>query len=199
MSLAELDELDFASWKSPWSELDDEAPARDPQDGKVLTLRKLLETVADYDRHVELAIETKHPTRYGGLVERRLADALAAFGWTGPGAPVRVMSFSYTALQRMRRLTPDVALVILIEKKRHWPMLQGVIGADWILGPGIDLLHESPTFARRLADTGRDIHVWTVNTAEDLEVCLRYGVKAVITDRPGMMLDLLEADEASGR
>ena len=71
MNLAELDELDFASWKNPWSDLDDEAPDRDPQDGKVLTLRKLLETVADYDRHVELAIETKHPTRYGGPGWRR--------------------------------------------------------------------------------------------------------------------------------
>ena len=40
MNLAELDELDFASWKSPWSELDDEAPDRTAQDGKVLTLRK---------------------------------------------------------------------------------------------------------------------------------------------------------------
>ena len=197
MDLAELDQLDFASWKNPWADLDDEAQDLDLELGRVLTLRRLLEVASDYDRRVELAIETKHPTRYAGLVERRLAEALAAFGWTGPGAPVRVMSFSYTALQRMRRLTPDVALVILIEKKRHWPMLQGVIGDDWILGPGVDLLRESPTFARRLADTGRDIHVWTVNTAEDLEVCRRYGVKAVITDRPGMMLDLLDA-EASG-
>ena len=45
--------------------------------GRVLTLRKLLETVADYDRRVELAIETKHPTRYGGLVERRLVEHAA--------------------------------------------------------------------------------------------------------------------------
>ena len=37
--------------------------------------------VADYDRHVELAIETKHPTRYGGLVERRLVETLGDFGW----------------------------------------------------------------------------------------------------------------------
>jgi glycerophosphoryl diester phosphodiesterase len=115
-----------------------------------------------------------------------------------PGSPARVMSFSYTALQRMRRLAPDLPLVMLIEKKRHWPMLQGVIGDGWILGPGIDLLRESPSFARRLADTGRDLHVWTVNTAEDLEVCLEHGVKAVITDRPGMMLDLLDSGEAAG-
>ena len=80
------------------------------------------------------------------------------------------MSFSYTALQRMRKLAPAVPVVMLIDKKRHWPMLQGVIGDSWILGPGVHLLHESATFARRLADTGRDIHVWTVNTPEDLEV-----------------------------
>ena len=28
MNLAELDELDFASWKNPWSEMDDEARGR---------------------------------------------------------------------------------------------------------------------------------------------------------------------------
>ncbi|MEZ5160998.1 MAG: hypothetical protein R2709_09865 [Marmoricola sp.] len=28
-------------------------------------MRELLQTVADYPRRVELAIETKHPTRYG--------------------------------------------------------------------------------------------------------------------------------------
>ncbi len=75
MELAELEQLDFASWKQPWADLDDEAPEMDPELGKVLTLRRLLETVADYPRRVELAIETKHPTRYAGLVERRLVEA----------------------------------------------------------------------------------------------------------------------------
>src|SRR6187200_1157650 len=89
MELAELDELDFASWKNPWADLDDDAPARDPEAGKVLTLRKLLETVADYDRRVELAVETKHPTRYGGLVERRLVEVLGDFGWDRAGSPAR--------------------------------------------------------------------------------------------------------------
>ena len=51
----------------------------------MLTLRKLLETVADYDRRVEVAIETKHPTRFGGLVEKRLVEMLREFGWGPPG------------------------------------------------------------------------------------------------------------------
>src|SRR6478609_11775335 len=75
--LAELDQLDFHSWKNPWADLDDEAPDPDDQLDKVLTLRTLLETVADYDRRVELAIETKHPTRFGGLVERAAAGRAA--------------------------------------------------------------------------------------------------------------------------
>ncbi len=109
MDLADLDSLDFASWKNPWADLDDEAPDRDESLGKVLTLRKLLETVADYDRPVELAIETKHPTRFGGLVERRLVDMLRDFGWDRADGPVRVMSFAYTALQRVQRLAPERA------------------------------------------------------------------------------------------
>src|SRR5688572_19964292 len=99
MELADLSELDFAAWKHPWSELDDEAPDRDETLDGVLTLRKLLETVADYERPVEVAVETKHPTRYGGLVEKRLVEMLRDFGWDQADAPVRVMSFSFTALQ----------------------------------------------------------------------------------------------------
>ena len=46
----------------------------------VLTLRRLLTTVIDCGRPVGLAIETKHPTRYAGLVERTLAKLLDRFG-----------------------------------------------------------------------------------------------------------------------
>jgi glycerophosphoryl diester phosphodiesterase len=193
MNLAELDELDFASWKSPWSDLDDEALDRDPQDYKVLTLRKLLDTVADYDRHVELAIETKHPTRYGGLVERRLVETLGDFGWDRAGSPARVMSFSLSAMNRVRRLAPELEIVMLVDKAHHWPVLRPVVGADWVIGPGIEELREHPGLGRHLVKAGREIHVWTVNTAEDLEICLDLGVAAVISDRPAHMLELLDS------
>ena len=191
MDLADLNELDFAAWKNPWAELDDEAPERDEDLDGVLTLRKLLETVADYDRRVEVAIETKHPTRYGGLVERRLVEMLGDFGWDEPGAPVRVMSFSFTALQRVERAAPGIQLVQLVDKYQYWSMLRRVIGPDWIVGPGIELLREHPRLARGITRSGRDIHVWTVNTDRDLQLCLDAGVKAVITDRPAYVLERL--------
>ena len=186
MELADLDQLEFASWKNPWAVFDEP-----PDLAKVLTLRRLLETVAEADRRIELAIETKHPTRYGGLVERRLAELLAEFGWTGDDTPVRVMSFSYVALQRMQKLAPRLRLVMLIEKARHWPMLKPMVEEGWILGPGIDQLMKHPKFAAKMGRTGRELHVWTVNTEEELALCRSLGVSAVITDRPRAVLGWL--------
>src|SRR4029079_19558274 len=194
-NLEDLEALDFASWKNPWAELDDEAPDRDARLDGVLTLRKLLEAVADYDRRVEIAIETKHPTRYSGLVERRVGELLRDFGWdvasNGQVSPARVMSFSHTALQRMGRIAPGVRLVQLIERARSWKMLRRVLGDDWVIGPGMEFLTEHPELAERIVASGHDVHVWTVNTEDELRRCQALGVQAVITDRPAYMLELL--------
>jgi len=190
MTLEELNQYDFSSWKNQWADLDDEAPMVDRERG-VLTLRKLFETVAEAGRRVELAIETKHPTRYGGLVERRLAQLLDEFGWTGLDSPVRVMSFSFTALQRMQRLAPKLQLVQLIEKAHHWPMLRPLVDPDWIMGPGIGELRDHPGLGKHLNLAEKEIHVWTVNTEADLRLCQSLGVTAVISDRPDYVLELL--------
>jgi glycerophosphoryl diester phosphodiesterase len=192
MELADLGQLEFASWKNPWADLDDEAPESDPELDGVLTLRRLLETVADADRRVELAIETKHPTRYGGLVERRLVEVLEEFGWAGADSPVRVMSFSRVALQRMSRLAPDLQLVMLLDKQAYWKSLKPALEEGWILGPGIQLLDHHPKFARKLVETGRELHVWTVNSHRQLDLCLELGARAVITDRPKEMIGWLD-------
>lgn len=191
MELAELEQLDVASWKHPWSDLDDEAPDVDRDLDRVLTLRRLLETAADYPRRVELAIETKHPTRYAGLVERRLVDLLDEFGWAGASSPARVMSFSWVALRRIRRLAPDLRLVYLIESPLGWASAKPFAEPDWIAGPGIELLRKHPEMIRRIRRAGTEVHVWTVNTEADADLCRELGVAAVITDKPGVMLDYL--------
>jgi glycerophosphoryl diester phosphodiesterase len=196
MELADLDRLEFASWKNPWGALDDDVPERDRDLDGVLTLRRLLETVAEAQRPIELAIETKHPTRYGGLVERRLVEALAEFGWTAADSPVRVMSFSYVALQRIQRLAPHVRPVMLIDKARHWQVLKPVVEEGWLLGPGIDSLTRHPRFAEKLVATGRELHVWTVNASDQLELCLELEAAAVITDRPRDILGWMSAGHA---
>ena len=105
------------------------------------------------------------------------------------------MSFSCTALQRMQRLAPGVPLVMLIEKAHHWPMLRRVIGEDWIVGPGIDAAPRPPAAspqaprqdAAATSTCGRSTPPRTSSSASSS------GVKAVITDRPAYMLELLDA------
>lgn len=183
--LADLEHLDFAGWKRPWADLDDEAEPPDPELGRILPMRTLLETVADQPRRIELAVETKHPSRYGGLVEERLVDLLDDFGWAGPGSPARVMSFSPVALRRVRALAPELDVVLLFDKPSQWWRGTAVAERDWIAGPGISLLRSQPRLARRVVATAPQTHVWTVNTPDDLRLCLELGVDAVITDRPG--------------
>jgi glycerophosphoryl diester phosphodiesterase len=185
MELADLEDIDFASWKNPWSDLDDEAPDADPELAKVLTMRRLLETAADYPRRVELAIETKHPTRYAGLVERRLVQLLDEFGWAGRGSPVRIMSFSWVALRRIRRLAPDLELVMLMSSPNQWYRSRPFVDSDWLAGPGIEFVREHPDLVGRMVRSGTRVHCWVVNETADIDLCRKLGVEAIITDAPG--------------
>jgi glycerophosphoryl diester phosphodiesterase len=51
-------------------------------------------------------------------------------------------------------------------------------------GPGIDDVRRQPERVRAWVDRGTHVRVWTVNTVEDLELCLEAGVRDIITDRP---------------
>jgi glycerophosphoryl diester phosphodiesterase len=192
LELARLEELDFGSWHGS---ADAEEPDRDRN--RVLTLRRLLELTADSTEPTELAIEVKHPTRYAGLVERRLVELLGEFGWAGSRtavpSPVRVMSFSRMAIRRIHRLAPTLDTVFLMEpisfRLRDGVLPRGVpIG-----GPAIEILRARPEYVARLHREGQRVHAWTVDDAADVELCLQLGVDAIITNRPREVRALIAA------
>ncbi|MFI1254688.1 glycerophosphodiester phosphodiesterase [Streptomyces netropsis] len=191
MELSDLSALDFGSWKGQAS--DSEAPDRDST--SVLTLERLLELVADAGRPVELAIETKHPTRWAGQVEERLLDLLGRFGLAAPPvgqpSPVRVMSFSARSLHRVRAAAPAIPTVYLMQfvspRHRDGRLPPGVR----IAGPSIRIIRNNPGYVARLHRAGHQVHVWTVNEQADVELCARLGVDAVITNRPKEVLSQL--------
>ncbi|WP_329133974.1 glycerophosphodiester phosphodiesterase family protein [Streptomyces sp. NBC_01476] len=199
LELADLAALDFGSWKGQHS--DREAPELDRNGGsdeernRVLTLHRLLELLVETDRRVELAIETKHPTRWAGQVEERLLELLRRFGLDRPPAGedsrVRVMSFSSRSLRRIRLGAPELPTVYLMQyvspRHRDGRLPAGVR----IAGPGIRILRANPGYVARLHRAGHQVHVWTVDDPGDVELCLRLGVDAIITNRPRQVLDQL--------
>jgi glycerophosphoryl diester phosphodiesterase len=171
----------------------------DQDAGGVLTLHALLDYVTSTPGDVGLAIETKHPTRYSGLVESTLVDDLRRFGLvTGgealvrDGRPaVRVMSFSSTALFRIRMLAPKLPTVQLMQRLPPRPRLESLFRSNPVVGPGLSLLRRHPEVVARAHDAGTAVHVWVVNQERDLDFVVGLGVDAVITDRPGALLDRL--------
>ncbi|MPY32029.1 glycerophosphodiester phosphodiesterase [Streptomyces adustus] len=201
LELAELAALDFGSWKKRdlWhlrdEEPDWEVRPEDPEDTSVLTLERLLGLVADSGRRVELAIETKHPTRWAGQVEDRLLLLLGRFGLDAPPTPeesaVRVMSFSARSLHRVRAASPTLPTVSLMQfvspRLRDGRLPAGVR----IAGPSIRIVRSNPAYIERLKGAGHQVHVWTVNEPADVDLCVGLGVDAIITNRPRAVLQQL--------
>ncbi|MFF3908112.1 glycerophosphodiester phosphodiesterase [Streptomyces sp. NPDC001848] len=195
LELSELAALDFGSWKRSDEEPDWEHRPQDPEDTSVLTLERLLELVADAGRPIDLAIETKHPTRWAGQVEERLLLLLKRFGLDAPQSPkkspVRIMSFSARSLHRVRAASPTLPTVYLLQflspRLRDGRLPAGVR----IAGPSMRIVRTHPAYVERLKRAGHQVHVWTVNEPDDVNLCLELGVDAIITNRPRAVLDRL--------
>ncbi|KUN24394.1 glycerophosphodiester phosphodiesterase [Streptomyces antibioticus] len=196
LELAELAALDFGSWKNRDEEPDWEHRPEDREETSVLTLERLLELVADAGRRVELAIETKHPTRWAGQVEERLLVLLKRFGLEAPAtaadSPVRIMSFSARSLARVRAASPMLPTVYLMQfvspRLRDGRLPAGVR----IAGPSIRIVRNHPAYIERLKRAGHQVHVWTVNEPEDVDLCVELGIDAIITNRPRAVLRQLD-------
>src|SRR4051812_48240743 len=100
MTLAPLRELDYGSWHPSWH------PDGGQRDIGLLTLDDLVALVLDWNRPVKLFIETKHPVRYGALVESKVLALLHRYGIASPASAdlsrAVVMSFSAAAVWRGR-------------------------------------------------------------------------------------------------
>jgi glycerophosphoryl diester phosphodiesterase len=205
LELADLRDLDFESWRSqdllhdPITMADWEEPDRDRSG--VLTLERLIEHVLAAERPVQLAIETKHPTRYAGLVERALVDLLRRFDLDRPGRDgprVRVMSFAPTSLRRLRTLAPELPTVLLFRRVplrfRDGTLPPRVFAS----GPAIEIVRQHPGYVDLVHEQGHQVHVWTVDEPADVDLCLSLGVDAIITNRPRRVRQQIRSAAAAG-
>jgi glycerophosphoryl diester phosphodiesterase len=200
-ALADLDSLDFGSWKDDLPHTADELVVerdiyfdadRHAAHRRVLTFEQLLELVVDSDRDVGLLVETKHPTRYSGLVEQKLVAMLRRYGLAAPAhaseSPITMMSFSQLAVRRVRALAPTIPTVLLLDSMPVLYRDGSLPFGTGIAGPGIHILRAHPGYVRKVHAAGHKVYVWTVDDPLDVELVLSLGVDAVITNRPDEVL-----------
>lgn len=190
MTLAELRELDFGSWHAS------SGPDAGPDITDLLTLERLVELVLDWHRPVKLFIETKHPVRYGALVESKVLAMLHRFGIATPASAdlsrAVVMSFSAAAVWRIRRAAPMLPTVLLGETSRYLGGSAATTVGATAVGPSIMTLREHPELVDRAAAQGRALYCWTVDHYEDVRYCRDLGVAWLATNHPGRTKDWLQ-------
>lgn len=182
LPLAQLREYDFGSWYGG-------KPAT------VLTLEELLTLTLDWHRPVRLFIETKHPVRFGSLVEEKLLAMLRRFSVASPPSADHsravVISFSSAGVWRIRRHAPMLPTILLGDTAR---VLGGsaatAVGATGI-GPSIDTLRLHPDLVDRAAAAGRVTYCWTVDEQSDVAMCAAIGVRWIATNHPANVRDWL--------
>lgn len=182
MTLAQLREHDFGTWHSG-------RPAT------VLTLPELLELTLDWHRPVRLFIETKHPVRYGSLVEQKLLDVLREFRVGAPPSADHsravVISFSAAGVWRIRRSAPMLPTILLGESLRGISAgAATAVGATGI-GPSVQTLRAHPDLVDRAAAGGRVTYCWTVDERDDVQLCADLGVRWIATNHPAKVRDWL--------
>ena len=189
MTLAQLRRFDYGRWH-------DGATVA----AGLLTLDDLVRLVLDWNRPVKLFIETKHPVRYGALVESKVLALLHRYGIAAPASAdlsrAVVMSFSAAAVWRIRRAVPLLPTVLLGDTSR---VLGGgaarTVGATAV-GPSIQTLREHPELVDRAAAQGRALYCWTVDALEDVSYCRDVGVAWVATNTPGRTKNWLQTGRA---
>lgn len=183
MSLAELSEHDFASWHG------------DPAPASILELDTLLELVLAQDRPIKLFIETKHPVRFGAQVESQVLAALSRYGLGAPASAshsrVVVMSFSASAVWRVRRAAPMLPTVLLGDAARYLGGGAAATVGATAIGPSVAALRLNPGMVDRAAASGRSTYCWTVDEPVDVQLCRDLGVGWVATNYPGRTKQLL--------
>ena len=212
LDLDRLERLDFGSWHEQWPASADDllgdepylagvAPDIDAR-GRVLRLESLLELASSSPRPVRMFIETKHPTRYAGLVEKELVRTLRRFGLVrpagaggkaarrDPAALVTVMSFAPTALRRVRLLAPSIPTVLLLDRLLPARRTGDLPNGTSIVGLGLDVVRAHPRYVDKAHRRGNRVYVWTVDEPADIAFVLGLGADAVISNNPGIAVEV---------
>jgi len=161
----------------------------------IITMKEFFQLAIDSNKKLTLCLETKHPTKFHGLLEKKLNELLTYFGLEKnlhKNIRIVLMSFNPLAVNRFSKINPLVERVQL--KEHGYPFLQFYpnLGDPSIIGPGIELLHKKPKLIDFFQKKGKKIFVWTVNTEEDMKFCLEHKIDAIITNYPDIALKFVK-------
>jgi glycerophosphoryl diester phosphodiesterase len=148
----------------------------------VMTFAELLNFAIEEKK--SLLLETKHPVPTGTLIEEVVIANLhnKKKEIEKSKISINVMSFSWFALEKVKRLDPKVSLTLLM--RQSTPGYAARFTSAQTLGPSVEQLRKKPSIALEIKKSGRSLAAWTADSQSDIELCRHLGVDSLITNRP---------------
>jgi len=146
---------------------------------QILTLDDFLDIAIAHKKSV--LIETKHPVISGNRVEEILVEKLQERN-VAQKIDISVMSFSWSAIEKMKRLDSSIPTTFLMHTKT--PFLLARLSSAPAIGPGINQVRANPELISKIKKLEKSVSVWTVDRGEDIELCKDLGVDILITNTP---------------
>jgi glycerophosphoryl diester phosphodiesterase len=133
-------------------------------------------------------LESKHPVISGNRIEEVIVETMGKVK-NIEQINLNVMSFSWFAIEKMRRIDSTIATTFLLNERTPWRLAK--LSSAKAIGPGIEQLRAQPILAQKAKDLGRSLNVWTVDHPSDIQLCQKLGVDILITNKPAQAREAL--------
>ncbi len=213
MTWEDISKLDNAYWFAPGREItrdlsEDDYPLRgraeiDP-DFRIARLDEVIEIMQDYPG-VVINLDIKQTYPEVDPYENKLADLIRRNAFE---ERTIVASFLDSALERFHSYAPEIFtsagpsfvadFVKALQAGQHPDVNIGLNQVSFQVPTGFT----APTFSVTIVDAnfietahdyGLAVHVWTINDAAEMERLIDLGVDGIITDRPTILIDILDS------
>lgn len=207
-TLEEMKQLDAGSW------FNEKYPELAQDSYKGLTVQTLEEVFQRYGKSANYYIETKSPDVYPGM-EEQLLNILQEYqliGHNDSKGKVIIQSFSQESLLKVHKLKPEIPLVQLLwyQPDSTGSMVEetGLTSSpdhitieelntidQYAVGIGMNYRYQENVFIdKEFVDKARSlnllVHPYTVNTEEDMEMLLDFGVTGMFTNFTAKLVDV---------
>ena len=146
---------------------------------QVLTLNHFLDLAIENNKGV--LIETKHPVISGTRVEEIVSQTLSDRKIRSK-INVSVMSFSWSAIEKMRRLNSNIPTTFLTTQRTLWPQIRFSSASS--IGPGMNEVRADHEIISKIRKLNKSVVAWTVDEGSDIELCKDLGVDILVTNTP---------------
>ena len=189
MTLKEIKQLDAGSW------FNEKYPEYAKANYAGLQVPTLEEVFQEFGRTSSYYIETKTPDTYPGM-EEKLLDILKEYKMIdkkGRTRNILIQSFSKESLLKVHSLAPSLPLVQLFSYPAQAEITAEEVKAikEYAIGVGPNYTRIDEKYVHTVRAQGLEIHPYTVNSKEDMQRLLEWGVTGVFTNYPDLFHEVI--------